>query len=718
MDQGFPPMVYLQNAIVGGHIPFYTNYYQNGVPFFLNLRHELAFPINLALLYLLPIVYAFNSIVYLKFIVGSLAFFAVTFKLFNRRLVSYISTVMFAINSIAVARLIDGIGTLYFTIPIFVLSVFLIIEKKQIGYIILAWGSYWNVTSGYPPGTILIAMYIGGYLIYALKININKESLVSRIIISIKFLIASVIPVIPFILETSKYLLGSVDLNYRQDKWNVALSFKSVIGAYFPWNFGERISGFAIISDVIYLGVLFNILILIAIINFFKSGRPSFIKYNYFYFIFLSLVLFSADFRFYVYRHIPFANITNASVQNIIYTFILCIISAYGLSILLEIKVKKSFYFTILLVTLIYTYFGLFYFNENGNNSLIRPLFFITCIVVAFYMINSLGILKKFTSVLLIILVSADLHLMFKDYLWTVPERLVYPDTKSINWIAANQENYTSLALGTNFLPDASSANNLRILGGRGWFNKDLLGIYTSIDPGLKDSHPTQKFFNSESINFNSEIINYLSIKYILSGPKSKQLGFDSTEKLDKDNFLKVYDGQDAVIYENINVQPRLTIKCKVQKIDKDRFYNLLQTNRLDINNVIYLPKSAELKYDYRNNESTSQQLDFENQRDGKYLASVNTRENCILSISNTHDRDFEVKINGAKSRAIEINYNFIGVEIPKGQSDIEIYYESLGTKLYIPISVIFLLINAVYFISQIRKRLHKFRVQKVIIKL
>jgi hypothetical protein len=31
MDQGFPPMVYLQNAIVGGNIPFYTNYYQNGV---------------------------------------------------------------------------------------------------------------------------------------------------------------------------------------------------------------------------------------------------------------------------------------------------------------------------------------------------------------------------------------------------------------------------------------------------------------------------------------------------------------------------------------------------------------------------------------------------------------------------------------------------------------------------------------------------------------
>jgi len=82
-------------------------------------------------------------------------------------------------------------------------------------------------------------------------------------------------------------------------------------------------------------------------------------------------------------------------------------------------------------------------------------------------------------------------------------------------------------------------------------------------------------------------------------------------------------------------------------------------------------------------------------------IGEINTEKEVMLFFSIPYDEGWKAKINGKAVPVNKINYGFLGVDIPSGNSKVELYYEQKGFKLGMYISLVSILVYIVLFIRK-----------------
>ncbi len=680
MDQSFPPISFIRQSILNFDIPFYTNFSQNGIPYFLVSKHEVFTPVLATLTIIFNSVIGNSFYIYFKYIIGAVSIYKIGQHWKLTKYGSLVASTVFTLNSYSIANLQGPLGTIYLLTPALIFCIMKLFDEPDWKYAFLVpiW-SLWIFTAGYPPAIAFIVMFLAYFIIVnyfnsAIK-KLNKK------MIAFSTLSTTVI-LTPFFLETYNYLFQSVDLDYRINKWNNGIDLSRLKTNIYPWFFGEQ--GF--LTTATYFGVIGLFLFILGFISSFENRRLNALKI---YTVFIFGILYFEDFRRIFYRYIPFANLSNANNQILIYSFLFSLIAGIGADQLINKKLNPiKLISSLSLILVAGTYITVSSRGLLELSSISRFYLIIVAISFMLFMIYKFNSQQysflniRVLPILFVILITLDLHSFARNYTWTVPKDFVYPKSPIIEFLKKNQKDQKIIALGTNLLPDTYLWHSLRVVGGRGFFSENVNNLYKELDPEV-DTHPTQKFFTASSFDVDSYLLNVMGVKYIVSAPLNKQQkGIDLIES---DDLELVYSGLDGTVYSLPVINGPIQL---VSDINCSRLSNRIDKNLLEDSAQCGLPilKVA-------SGQSNKSTIKIEDKKNSSLKIVTSTVEKTKLLIGDNYNSSWVARINGKQVPVQQELKYFMSIDVPVGENEITLKYRP--TAFYIlPISTIFLLLN------------------------
>jgi uncharacterized membrane protein YfhO len=168
------------------------------------------------------------------------------------------------------------------------------------------------------------------------------------------------------------------------------------------------------------------------------------------------------------------------------------------------------------------------------------------------------------------------------------------------------------------------------------------------------------------------------SFKKITSEPV--QLQFDATSEINAN----------GKIYYSVNGQfnEENSIPFLLEQGEKNYYFEINTTNldqiRIDLTDNIGLYSLKNVNLYNRDSESLIGQIntlrdnklevtDFSN---NKIVGNIEREKNGMLFYSIPYDKGWKAKLNGKPVRVEKVNYGFVGIEVPEGKHEVELYYQ------------------------------------------
>jgi hypothetical protein len=166
MDQTFPPINFIRQSILNFDIPFYTNFSQNGIPYFLVSKHEVFTPVLATLTIIFNSVIGNSLYIYFKYIIGAVSIYKIGQHWKLNKYGSLVASIVFTLNSYSIANLQSPIGTIYLLTPALIFCIMKLFDEPDWKYAFLVpiW-SLWIFTAGYPPAIAFIVMFLAYFII-------------------------------------------------------------------------------------------------------------------------------------------------------------------------------------------------------------------------------------------------------------------------------------------------------------------------------------------------------------------------------------------------------------------------------------------------------------------------------------------------------------------------------------------------------------------------
>lgn len=588
--------------------------------------------------------------VFTKFMLGSFFFYKLMLEFKLRPVSAFVGSTIFSYGSYATANLQGPVGTTYFLVPPFIYLIKKFIDEQSWQYSFwLPFIILWLFTAGYVPALAYIIMFTLFFIIFNYySLRINKIFMIKILYV----VVASAFILSPFLLDTARYLLYSVDLSYRAEKWNYGLDIGRSATFIFPWFYGEQ--GF--LRKSTYFGLISIIFIYLGSITQATNRVLNSFKV---YAIILSFILYSELFRTIFYQRVPLANLSDASNQLTIYGFVLAVIATFGVENLVRNKINL---YKLLPIFVIIVTGGIYFISISEEKVNLRTIIRFLVIVFAAIMILVLVFFaqktkysKRIVGVLLAILFSVhilDLHSFARNYTWTVQSKYVYPETPLISFLKQNQGDSKIVAMGVNLIPDSYLWHSLRVVGGRGFFPHQVNRLYKDIDKNIENQPPTQKFFYSDLFDFESTLLRLMGVRYVVSSPEEgQQPGID----LISNSFVrKVYSAPDGVVYEFPNVKNPFTLFEKTNYLG--------QSFKLPVSELELMNSSKyEIKIHYSKNSAKK--------------LTIKSEEETVLVVGDNFDRYWKATVNGMPVKIEKAAGYFMSVGLPRGENIIEFKY-------------------------------------------
>ncbi len=681
INQIYPWKHFTIQTYLLGQIPFWNPYSFSGTPHIANYQSAVLSPFNL-FFFILPFIDAWSLLVLLQPLLAALFMFLFTKSLGRSTAGGLISSVSFMFCGFITCWM--GYETLAFAILFLPLSLFGIEKyfnncKKR--YLIL---TSITVPLSFFSGHFQISLY---FLISVLAYIFIKYLLTKDIKKSLFCILYSFFG----LLLSMPQLLPSIEAYFASLRSGLFLKLEAIPISYLPTLLSPDFYGNPVTRNDwfghyaewnAYIGVIALILSIYSILN--KKNKQT--LYLFIFSIIALLLAFNTPLlSLIIALKIPVLSTSAASRIIVLFSFLFCVLAAFGFDNLLEdIKkgVNKKIFLLILFMFLLFISMWLIVllnvlpFDKTiiARQNLILPTLIYIAFVFLIFLLIKFKKRKKIIvlfSAALLILVSFDMLRFATKWMPFDPRDLVFKETETLTKLKelSNYDRFLGNLGGETViyygLPSVEGYDAVYIKRYGEFIN------YLS-DGRLKT--PERSIVHlSKRGEFTPKAINLLGIKYIVhKKADARAIWAFPFWEYEEDSFSLIYEDEKYQILENNNVFPRAFLVNKYQVIKEDKeILNTMFLPDFNLRNEVVVEKDINIK-ESDDNPGEVKILEYS---PNKILLSVDAKTDSLLFLSDTYYPGWNVRVNEEKEEIYRTDYTFRGVVVNKGKHLVEFYY-------------------------------------------
>lgn len=653
-----------------GELPIWNPYEMSGKPLLANFQSGVFYPLNV-ILFIQPFYISWSIYIIAQLILGGV------FMYFYLRFlkISYAARIFGSITWIFSGFFISWLewGNILHTalwLPLMLLSVSKLIESKRrryefIWFLILTVSSCTAFFAGHLQSFFYMFIFL---FLYALSFwfirprNVKKLfALLTYFVIFITITSIQWVPTLQFIDLSGR----SLDQTYKTLGWFIPyenlIQFlvpdffgnPTTLNYYGVFNYGEFIG---------YTGIASVILVVLVII----SRRD---KKTLFFLMTLAVCVLLATRNViselpFIFK-IPFISTAQPTRLILLMCFSFAILGALGMDYFQKLKSKSKLFLSILFVGLLICLvsastmlFKDLYPNANdilvSINNLKLPilLFIIFSGLLVLYTFSKSRIVKNTIIVLIIILATFDLLRFGWKYTPFVNDSYLFPETKITKFLKKDMSLFRIAGTDNQILPP-NFATTYGIASIEGYDPLYLRNYAMVIAANERSDHSIAQPFGFNRIitprNVDSELINFLNVKYVLSFNELNPLKFE-----------KVLEEGKTKLYENKNVLPRAFFVTQVVSVPSS---SQIAKKAYDAD----LQKTAFILGDKDSQEYSVGRVKIIKYSPNKIVIETENNGEGFLVMSDVYYPSFRAKIDSSEAKIEQVNNSFRGILIPKG---------------------------------------------------
>ncbi len=665
-------------------IPTWNPYSFSGTPLLANFQTGVFYPVNI-LFFIFPFNISWTFFIVLQPFLAGIFLYLYLKNLKLDSVSSFFGSIVFSFSGFFTSWLEWGnILHSALWLPLILLSIDKVIfsKNKIIWNIIFIFSLCASLLAGHLQTffyIFLIALFYSLIKIWRSKNIKSFILLLSGVSISIFLTAIQWIPTARFIILSAR---DSDRILWENEGWFMPLAHliqilvpdffgnPTTLNYWGVWNYGELTA---------YFGITALILAIFAVI--FRRDRKS---YFFGFLVFISLIFATENpiSRIPYILNVPFISTAQPTRLIFVFNFAVSVLSALGISKILEKGKNMQITFSIILVGL--TYLVLFLVVVFGVNIGIKPdnldiakrnlIFPILIFVSSSFLMLILSKFslryKNFILVGLIALTVFDLfRFSWKFNTFSKPDYL-YPETQTIRYLEENIGNYR---IATNdpriMAPNFSNIYKIQTVEGYDpLFTSRYAELISAINRNKPDINPPFGFNRIVRLdNLNSKFSDLLGVKYVLS-----------LNEIDDPKYKKVFEEGLTKTYENTNVLPKaFFVKKVIYSKDKKDSISLMFDSK-------YKPGESAIVEGYKDIENNYSIGEARIVSYSENKVVINTKIDSdglgFLILTDSFYPTWHAKIEGYSSNPViyRTDYNFRGIVVPGGNHVITFYNELL----------------------------------------
>ena len=657
-----------------GNLPLWNPYEMSGKPLIGNFQSSAFYPLNV-LYFIFPFFLSWSLLIVLQSLLLGIFMYLYLRNLKLNLYSSLIGSLALTFSGFSIAWL--EWGTIISTalwLPLILLSVDkLFVTKKKVQilwFFVLVLGYVCSFFAGHLQTFLYLYIVSLGY--FVLRWFENKKSIHSSaifVLASIVFIVVTFIqwfPTLQFILLSAR----SADQNYTTIEgwfipWRHLIQFispdffgnPSTLNYWGTWNYGELVG---------YIGIIPLILSFYA---FYKKNSTSL--------FFLSVTAFSLLLALPTgVSSIPFLLkiplLSTAQPTRLLFpiVFSMSVLASFGFANLMEVrKMSLKKYLPFLIIGLVFSFLWVLILTKSqilfGSDSnafiakrnIIFPfvIFCIFSVLVTFLFKIRSGRVRIGLISIILFLTFVDLFRFAQKFTPFTDLSYLYPTTKSITFLKSQPGLFRIATLDRRIMPPNFFTHyKLQTIEGYDPLYLKSYAEYIAVMERNRPDVSTPFGFNRiiTPHNFNSQLFDFLNVKYVLS-----------LDEISYPKLVKVFQEGQTKIYENKNVLPRIFFVEKVVSGYDD--INLIFQNDLSKTAIVNGFEQANQIFSvglvtqvvYSENAIS---MRTENQEDG------------YLVMSDAYYPTWKAYIDGVGTKIYTTNHSFRGILVPKGKHTVQ----------------------------------------------
>lgn len=690
VGQIYPWKKFTIDSLKNKEIPFWDPYTFSGTPHMANYQSAVFSPTNIFYFFFdFKNAWSFSVIIQPLLAGIFMLFFARSLKLSNPA--SILSSVSFMFCGFITTWM--SYTTLSLAISFLPLALFSIekyLNKNNLLWLIILTVSItFSFVSGHFQTSLYLSIFVYAYIIFKLILKWNKSNFIYlNLFYFFGILIAS-----PQILSTIEfYLNASRSKNFIKINPLPIDHLPLIISPDFYGNPVTRNNFSLIYAEYsLFAG---TIPFFLSILTFFSKNKTAL------FFIITALIslflgLDTPIVNLLVNLHVPVISTSSLSRILVIFSFSIAILSGIGLDYLTQYLKERNYrivFYWIFICISILAIIWLFIISKLINpeyysismKNLILPSGFLIALLILVIAGFRKNLLKISIFLLVLLTIFDMLRFAIKWQPYTSKE-FVFPNTEIIDELNTLDNTFRFYA---PFSAEGGVYYHLPLVEG---YNPLFINRYqefiSSIEDGKIKSSPRYTVslpLNSNNLN---RAIDLLGIRYVLS--KKSDLGQSwvfPIDKLPKEKFIKIYEDDSFIIFENQEVFPKayLVKNYEVESNDQ-KIINKILSEDFNMQENIILEKNIDISQSNLSTGSANIILYEPND----VLIETSSKNDSILILNDNFYPGWKVKINGEEREILRGNYTFRAIKIPKGDNAVEFYFESEKFKLGVILAII-----------------------------
>lgn len=404
---------------------------------------------------------------------------------------------------------------------------------------------------------------------------------------------------------------------------------------------------------------------------------------------------------------VPLLNATTPSRFISISIFMMVILSAFGLNDFLKNFNQNSYIkkFIIFLIPISLFYIGMWAFAILGplflkpkelwesnlyvtKRNLILPTLMFVFIPISLVFLEYLKRIAKvnikniFIVGIFFVTILGGIYYTNK-FLPVAPKEYIFPSHPIFTWLKDNAGIDRFYGGGTA-QTDFNFPTHFEVYSAEGY---DTLRIerYAQLLASSKTGQVPETYARSDGVFPNEEsryvkrLFNLLGVKYLMDKEDEPKMEHDFKVEKFNDNVEGFWQDGKFLIYRRLDALPRIFQTTKyVIAPDDEIIKNIYDTN-FDLQ-TLQLEKDPPLKIS-DNGEGITLPV-IASYTPGKIQVETDKDYNSLLFISDAHDKDWQVAIDGQKTNLLRAHYAFLATAIPQGKHLVTFEYKPRSFKI------------------------------------
>lgn len=667
-------------------LPLWNPYNFAGTPLLANLQSAAFYPMNL-FFFVLPFNLAWSFLIFLGPLLAGIFLYLYLSNLKLSKEASILGAIAFSFSGFFSAWLEWGnIQHAALWLPLILLSIDKIVSSNKYQVIsirnkkLILWCSVYlaSLVSSFLAGHLQTFFYLFAFsIVYFFarwsKSVRSKKIVFTYILLNASFIILTSIqwiPTLQFILQSAR----NVDvIGWKIEGWFIpwqnliqfiAPDFfgnPATLNYFGVWNYAEFVGYVGIVPLIFSIFALF----------FRRDKKTLFFGTAFFISLIFALPTFVAKIPFLL--NIPFIDTAQPTRLLFITDFSLSVLAALGFDYFKK-SGKGIFYCLGFAALILLSLWGFVFFGEGymltenllvaKHNLLLPTLIFVAfVIIIILYFVLATKtkrkiVLESLVYLFILIVVFDLLRFSLKFNPFTKRDYL-FPPTSAIAFLQKNIGNYRIMTTDARMLPpNFSAVYKLQSIDG---YDPLYLRRYAELvaasergKPNINPPFGFNRIINPH--NYQSEIINLLGVKYVLS----------LTDINDSD-FIKVFQEGETRVYENKKVLPRAFFVGEViEEADKKNEMDKLFEKQESLDSIAIVEGLVSSnKFEL----GTARITKYE---DNKVLIETENKGEGFMVLTDTFYPAWVGKIDGKETKIYLTDLNLRGIVVPAGKHSIE----------------------------------------------